>query len=243
MKNLFIIILLTLSSICHSQIIWQRYDEGGVPDCDGSTVPAKGRHDLLPQPPFTTVQELVDNNGILERPQGGGYVEFTGWWFSDNEYGYYYLNLGGGLWSPREDCGIPLPIDLVSFGGEAIGNKITIEWVVGSQVNNDYFEVQKSLNLDKWDLVDSVTGAGTTNRQMSYSTVDYNSNIGYTYYRLKQVDHNGESETFYPIAIQVKGERKHIIKTINLYGNEINPTGTGLMIHIWDNGTVTKTIK
>jgi hypothetical protein len=244
MKNIFIIILLALSSICHSQIIWQRCDEGGVPDCDGSTVPAKGRHDLQPQAPFLTVQELVDNFGTLMRPAPGfGFVEFTGWWFSDTELGIYYLNNGGGLWSMGHDCGGALPITLVSFNGEAIGNKITIEWVVASQVNNDYFEIQKSLNLDKWDLVDSVTGAGTTNRQMSYSIVDYNSNIGYTYYRLKQVDHNGESETFYPIAIQVKSERKHIIKTINLQGNEIDSTSKGLMIHIWDNGTVTKVMK
>ena len=72
MKNLFIIILLALSSVSHSQIIWQRCDEGGVPDCDGSTVPPKGRHDLQPQAPFLTVQELVDNFGTLMRPNGGG---------------------------------------------------------------------------------------------------------------------------------------------------------------------------
>ncbi len=89
MKNIFIIILLALSSISHSQIIWQRCDEGGVPDCDGSTVPAKGRHDLQPQAPFLTVQELVDNFGTLMRPAPGfGFVEFTGWWFSDTELVY-----------------------------------------------------------------------------------------------------------------------------------------------------------
>ncbi len=243
MKKLITILLFFILNISWGQVIWQRVDEMGLPDCDGSTIPAKGRHDLLPQPPFTTVQELVDNNGILERPQGGGYVEFTGWWFSDNEYGYYYLNLGGGLWSPREDCGIPLPIDLVSFNSEVSLDGVVLKWVVASQVNNDRFEIQKSLDLVNWEIIKTVTGAGNSNTQMSYSILDQNPSKGYSYYRLNQVDHDGVNEIFSPIAVYVKEDRKQVIKEIDVFGKEINSNQPGIVIQIWNNGETTKTIK
>jgi hypothetical protein len=139
--------------------------------------------------------------------------------------------------------GNALPIVLVSFNGEVSGNVVHIEWTVASQINNDYFTVQKSTDLEQWSLVDSVIGAGTTNTQLSYFLNDYNPHVGYTYYRLRQVDYDGKSETFHPIAIQVKGERKRIIKTINIHGQEIDSIEKGFMIHLWDNGTVTKVIK
>jgi len=217
-------------------------DNGGSPDCGDVSInqAGNGKYFSASGDPIATI-----NRTSIFRPDCS--ISPSGWYSLDWNLGAatgdFYFWDGIGSWSNTGSCGGALPIDLVSFNGEAVGSKVTIKWIVNSQVNNDYFEIQKSLNLDKWDLVDSVTGAGTTNRQMSYSTVDYNSNIGYTYYRLKQVDHNGESETFYPIAIQVKGERKHIIKTINLQGNEIDSTSKGLMIHIWDNGTVTKVMK
>ncbi len=139
-----------------------------------------------------------------------------------------------------------LPITLVSFDGEVLLEMdpvVLLEWTVASQTNNDYFTIEKSKNLSEWSLVDNINGSGTTNMELRYSLVDDNPFKGISYYRLKQTDHNGESKTFYPIAIEVKGDKKHIIKTINLQGNEIDSTKKGFMIHVWNDGTVTKVVK
>lgn len=238
MKKLLLLTLLLLNvNILSSQFLsWRGEDMGGKPDCETFIhgVEIWGGFGI------TTIDDCVNNNLHITNyslmPHGPG-------WFGDNtDKVYFYDGMNWNI-TPNLSCGEALPIDLISFNGEAVGNEVTINWTVSSQVNNDYFEIQKSLNLNEWGVVDSVTGAGTTNRQMSYSIVDYNPKVGYTYYRLKQVDHNGKSETFYPIAIQVKGERKYIIKTINLQGNEIDSTSKGFMIQVWDNGTVTKMMK
>ena len=247
MKKLITILLFFTLNISWGQIIWQRCDEGGVPDCDGSTIPAKGRHDLQPQAPFLTVQELVDNFGILMRPAPGfGFVEFTGWWFSDSELGIYYLNNGGGLWSMGHDCGGALPITLVSFSGEiveGINFVVELNWRVASQVNNDYYEIQRSKNLNIWSVIDSIPGSGTTNIEMDYSIIDDNPFEGVSYYRLKQTDHNGKTETFSPIAITIESEDKVVSKIINLMGQEVPEDYQGIVIEMYTDGTYKKKYK
>jgi len=115
--------------------------------------------------------------------------------------------------------------------------------VVASQVNNDRFEIQKSLDLVDWEIIKTVTGAGNSNTQMSYSILDQNPSKGYSYYRLNQVDHDGVNEIFSPIAVYVKEDRKQVIKEIDVFGKEINSNQPGIVIQIWNNGETTKTIK
>ena len=239
-KLLLLIILLINVNILLSQFVaWRGEPILPKPECE-SFVP---EIEVWGGFGVSTIDECVAINAPITDyslvPHGPG-------WFGDFTDKVYFYD--GSNWNPNPNllCGEALPIDLVSFDGEVLLEMdpiVLLKWTVASQVNNDYFEVQRSLNLNEWELVDSVTGAGTINNQLSYSIVDYNPNVGYTYYRLKQVDYDGKSETFYPIAIEVKGERKHIIKTIDLYGNEVNQQGRGFIIHVWNNGTTTKTIK
>ncbi len=139
--------------------------------------------------------------------------------------------------------GNPLPIDLVSFNGEVSDDlqpTVIIDWTVASQVNNDYYEVQRSVDVEKWYTIETVTGAGNSNTQMSYSIIDKNPLYGISYYRLKQTDYNGIYESFYPIAITISSEEKVIDKVYNLMGQEIKNTYNGLVLEFYTDGTYIK---
>jgi hypothetical protein len=97
--------------------------------------------------------------------------------------------------------GSALPIDLISFTGELVGGGVELEWVVASQINNEYFKIEKSLNCEQWEEVSRIPGAGNSNTQMDYKIYDEKPYDGISYYRLSQTDYDGKSETFNPISI------------------------------------------
>ena len=114
--------------------------------------------------------------------------------------------------------GEALPIDLISFNGEVLLEMdpiVLLEWTVASQVNNEYYTIERSKNLSVWSLVDSIPGSGTTNMELRYSLVDDNPFEEVSYYRLKQTDHDGKSEVFKPIAITIHSEDKIVSKIGN----------------------------
>jgi len=137
-----------------------------------------------------------------------------------------------------------LPIDLISFNAEYLGSEthpvVIVTWEVASQVNNDYFEVQRSVNVENWYTVETVTGAGNSNTQMSYSIIDPNPFYGISYYRLKQTDYDGQHESFHPVSVLISSEEKIIKKVVNFMGQEINDNHKGMVVEIYQDGTYVK---
>ena len=140
--------------------------------------------------------------------------------------------------------GTALPIDLISFNAEHLGSDIhpvvIIDWQIASQVNNDYFEIQRSVNVEQWYTIETVTGAGNSNTQMSYSILDDNPLHGVSYYRLKQTDYDGQTESFNPISITISSEEKIVDKIINFMGQEVNEHYKGMVLEIYQDGTYVK---
>ena len=85
-----------------------------------------------------------------------------------------------------------------------------------------------------------MTGAGNSNTQMSYSIIDDNPLHGVSYYRLKQTDYNGQTETFFPVSIIISSEEKIIDKVINFMGQEVNENYKGMVLEIYQDGTYVK---
>ncbi len=76
---------------------------------------------------------------------------------------------------------------------------------------------------------------------MDYRVGDENPHVGVSYYRIKQTDYDGNSETFHPVSVNIKPERKKVVKVYNQMGQEISIETKGVVFLIWDNGDVTKT--
>ena len=82
-----------------------------------------------------------------------------------------------------------LPVEFIKFQGREIESETHLSWITGSEVNNDYFEIQASNAGLKWETLRVVNGAGN-----SFSKLHYTENLGEDknrYYRLKQVDFSG----------------------------------------------------
>ena len=143
----------------------------------------------------------------------------------------------------------PLPITLISFDGELMGSdfdlKTKLNWEVASQLNNDYFIVEHSIDGYVWEEVDIIMGDGTTSKFMTYESIHKNPINGYNYYRLTQVDYDGQYETFKPIRlfVNVFGEREYVVRKTNLIGQDVNEHYSGPLLLIWNNGEVTREYK
>jgi hypothetical protein len=87
---------------------------------------------------------------------------------------------------------IPLKVHYLDFKGQAVNNQyILLTWSTDSEQNNDHFEVERSSDLLHFQTVGNVVGAGNSNTQKDYSIQDNSPRDGINYYRLKQVDFDG----------------------------------------------------
>ena len=103
------------------------------------------------------------------------------------------------------DCSstiVILSVDLISFEGSCTGNNIELNWTTASEENNDYFIIEKSLNNIDYEEVTRVNGAGNSQDILDYSILDRTVGGEINYYRLTQVDFDGERVTFPKIAVQ-----------------------------------------
>ncbi len=87
----------------------------------------------------------------------------------------------------------PLPIELLNFDVQKDGQVAFITWETASEINNDYFKVQRAMDGENYYNIGIVQGAGNSSIINSYDFVDKNPFVGVNYYRLKQVDFDGSS--------------------------------------------------
>lgn len=86
----------------------------------------------------------------------------------------------------------PFPVELVDFTADNNGQAVELSWTTASELNNDYFTVERSIDGDDFENIATVQGAGNSNEVLNYSYVDYNSPKGQSvYYRIKQTDFDG----------------------------------------------------
>jgi len=97
--------------------------------------------------------------------------------------------------------GNPLPIELTSFNARLINKQVQLTWVTASELNNDYFTLERSADNIRFEELTTVTGYGTTSQRHEYLFNDERPLTGMSYYRLKQTDFDGQSTTFNTIAI------------------------------------------
>lgn len=109
----------------------------------------------------------------------------------------------------------PLPVELLQFDAVCNGEEVDLFWTTASETNNDYFTIEKSVDLKSWNEVDNVKGAGNSNILSSYKYSDIYKETSTVYYRLKQTDYDGTIVTFEPVAVKCDQE----YQAINVYPN------------------------
>jgi hypothetical protein len=86
----------------------------------------------------------------------------------------------------------PLPIELIDFEAVLKGSEVELNWSTASELNNDFFTIERAADLEKFEEVTIVKGQGTIHSKTNYSAVDENPLPGTSYYRLKQTDFDGK---------------------------------------------------
>jgi len=117
---------------------------------------------------------------------------------------------------------IPLPVELLSFYGKDTNNTNLLTWITATEINNDYFTIERSIDAKNWEIVAVVNGAGNSNQVLKYTYSDCLFKKEITYYRLKQTDFEGSF--FYSEVISVISNKETL--ELNIYPN---PT-TGILI-------------
>ena len=111
----------------------------------------------------------------------------------------------------------PLPITLLYFAGARYGDAIEFEWATASEINNEHFEIQMSTDGESWSTVSSIPGAGNSQNKLNYQTRLPNDREEDSYFRLVQIDFDGQSSS--SDVIRIRG-MKHQPNKISVNINE-----------------------
>ncbi len=99
------------------------------------------------------------------------------------------------------DCSIvPLPVELVDFKAERNNDEVFLSWSTVTEINNDYFIVERSQDGENWSAFEYIEGNGTSQQMIHYSSIDRNNSKEVTYYRLKQFDFDGKMSISYIVS-------------------------------------------
>jgi len=104
-----------------------------------------------------------------------------------------WTNSSGFINSFCPACNItPLPIELLAFDVKPDGNSVHAVWLTATETNNDHFILERSKDAINFESAGRVDGAGNSNEVLEYSFTDAEYYFGVNYYRLKQVDFDGQ---------------------------------------------------
>ena len=128
---------------------------------------------------------------------------------------------------------IPVPVELISFSGFVDKDKIIINWITATELNNYGFDIERKATLnpskgetfENWESIGFVSGYGTTTETQSYSFTDENVTKGIYKYRLKQIDFDGSFTYSNEIEVEVDYNPKEFVLYQN-YPNPFNPVTT-----------------
>jgi len=110
-------------------------------------------------------------------------------------------------------CNVVLPIELLSFTGKQNKYHNDIEWITTSEINNDYFILERSNDGENWEKIYFIHGAGNSNQNIKYDFKDYNFKNDINYYRLTQFDFDGVGRESFVISVNNNNNEKRLIKT------------------------------
>ncbi len=92
----------------------------------------------------------------------------------------------------RFTAGEALPVELLSFAGERLPKgQHRLRWATTREVDNDFFELQRSAAGSEWEVLTTISGAGDTEGLTAYDYTDETPLAGSNLYRLRQVDYDG----------------------------------------------------
>ncbi|TXF89758.1 T9SS type A sorting domain-containing protein [Neolewinella aurantiaca] len=104
-----------------------------------------------------------------------------------------------------EDFFLPLPVSFAAFTGQQAEKSIELDWVTATESGNDFFAVERSNSGSDFEEVGRVAAAGDSEVATSYEFIDRTPAEGLNYYRLRQIDADGDFSFSSVLLIDFKG--------------------------------------
>lgn len=120
--------------------------------------------------------------------------------------------------------GNALPINLTSFNAAFVGKNVETTWSTATEINNDFFTVERSSDNVIYTPIGTVDGAGNSTDNRNYTFIDQQPLRGISYYRLKQTDYDGRFEYFAAKVVQNKNKGTFVLFP--------NPAANTSVIHL-----------
>jgi len=124
--------------------------------------------------------------------------------------------------------GNPLPVELSSFNVVLIGSEVLLKWTTATEINNFGFDVERTNGLngpgEYWNKIGFVAGNGKIKSPKDYSFIDNPLEGNKYFYRLKQIDNDGQYEYSNVISIDLNTPNKYAM--YQNYPNPFNPYTT-----------------
>lgn len=116
-----------------------------------------------------------------------------------------------GTWAIALEAS-PLPVELLTFTAKPEENKrVRCDWVTASEINNDFFTVERSKDGVSFEPIGMVDGSGTTSAISAYYFYDHSPYSGLSYYRLMQTDFDGTQSWSHIIAVRLDSDNNIVI--------------------------------
>jgi len=183
-----------------------------------------------PGPTHTTWISAGNHSSVI----GSSNIDFSV--ISTNVTGFSWFNFGS-------QNANPLPVELLYFEGSTYPTFNNLRWSTVSEYNSDYFEIENSIDGTNWKSVGIKDASGNSNQKINYGYSVMFENFCVNYYRLLQYDFNGQNKTYGPIALDNTRQTKKIVKYVNLLGQEVSGDEKGVILEVYEDGTMRKIIR
>ncbi|HEX5000974.1 MAG TPA: T9SS type A sorting domain-containing protein [Bacteroidia bacterium] len=105
----------------------------------------------------------------------------------------------------------PLPVELLDFTAKPVGQRVRLDWATASELNNDKFVIERTVNMSDWSFIDELRSRGNSSITQTYQTWDENPVNGLQYYTLRQYDLGGRLTSYGPVAVDMTRKQFGIV--------------------------------
>ena len=136
-----------------------------------------------------------------------------------------------------------LPVELLYFYGTKYPSFNLLKWSTASESNSDYFSIEESTDGLTWKKIGDIKASGNSNYKIDYTYIHTFTYDDIHYYKLIQYDYDGQFKEYGPIGIDNTLKKSKLIKITNLLGQEIDENYKGVVIEIYEDGKIIRTIR
>jgi len=105
--------------------------------------------------------------------------------------GFTFSSTAAGTCPAAAASNATLPVDFSQFSAKLDATEVDLTWTTAMELDNSHFELERSQDLRNWEVIALVDGKGTSFESTNYNHTDNKPNQGANYYRIKQIDFNG----------------------------------------------------